>query len=80
MSILTSRVTRMSDAMLVSSITWYFGPERICGMIDDILHLHPRRVILNPGTESPELEKRLHERHIPAVHGCTLVMLRTAQF
>ena len=70
----------MSDSMLVSSITMYFGPERLCGMINDMLHLHPRRVILNPGTESFELEQRLHQRHIATVHGCALVMLRTAQF
>ena len=64
----------------VHTLTLYVGPERSRGMIDDILRLHPRRVILNPGTESFELEQRLHERHIPTVHGCTLVMLRTAQF
>ena len=63
----------------VHTLTLYVGPERSRDMIDDILHLHPRRVILNPGTESFELEKRLHERHIPTVHGCTLVMLRTSQ-
>ena len=65
---------------IVHTLTLYVGPERSRDMIDDILHLHPRRVILNPGTESFELEQRLHERHIPTVHGCTLVMLRTAQF
>ena len=64
----------------VHTLTLYVGPERSRGMIDDIIHLNPRRVILNPGTESPELEQRLHQRHIPLVHGCTLVMLRTAQF
>ncbi len=64
----------------VHTLTLYVGPERSRGMIVDILHLNPRRVILNPGTESFELEQRLHERRIPVVHGCTLVMLRTAQF
>ena len=64
----------------VHTLTLYVGPERSRGMIDDIIHLNPRRVILNPGTESPDLEQRLHQRHIPLVHGCTLVMLRTAQF
>jgi predicted CoA-binding protein len=64
----------------VHTLTLYVGPERSREMIDDILHLNPRRVILNPGTESTELEQRLHQRRIPVVHGCTLVMLRTAQF
>lgn len=64
----------------VHTLTLYVGAERSLGMIDDILRLHPRRVIFNPGSESAELEARLRERHIPHVHGCTLVMLRTNQF
>jgi predicted CoA-binding protein len=64
----------------VHTITLYVGPERSRPLIDDILRLNPRRVIFNPGSESAELERRLREHHIPHVHGCTLVMLRTNQF
>jgi len=64
----------------VHTLTLYLGAARSQGLIDDILRLNPRRVIFNPGSESPELEERLHQHHIPAVHGCTLVMLRTRQF
>jgi hypothetical protein len=45
-----------------------------------ILALKPGRVILNPGTESPDLEQALSDAGIPWLHACTLVMLRTGQF
>jgi predicted CoA-binding protein len=64
----------------IHTLTLYVGPERSQAMIDDIVRLNPRRVIFNPGSESAELERRLREHHIPHVHGCTLVMLRTHQF
>ncbi len=64
----------------VHTLTLYVGPERSRGLVDDILRLNPGRVILNPGTESGELESRLRERHIEYLHACTLVMLRTGQF
>jgi predicted CoA-binding protein len=64
----------------VHTLTLYVGPERLLPLLDDIIHLHPRRVIFNPGTECPPLEERLHRHGIPFVQGCTLVMLRTGQF
>ena len=65
---------------IVHTLTLYVGPERSHALIGDILRLRPRRVIQNPGTESPQLEKQLREHHIPFIHACTLVMLRTGQF
>jgi predicted CoA-binding protein len=64
----------------VHTLTLYIGPERSRGLIDDIVSLSPGRVILNPGTESDELESRLRARRIECLHACTLVMLRTGQF
>ncbi len=64
----------------VHTLTMYVGSGRSHSMIEDIIHLHPRRVIFNPGSESPELEQRLRQVHIPHVDGCTLVMLKTRQF
>jgi len=64
----------------VDTLTLYVGPERSAQMQDAILALKPGRVILNPGTESPDLEKALTEAGIPWEHACTLVMLRTGQF
>ena len=64
----------------VHTLTLYVGPERSRGLAADILRLNPGRVILNPGTESDELETQLRARHIECLHACTLVMLRTGQF
>jgi uncharacterized protein len=64
----------------VDTLTVYVGPERVLGMIGAIVDLRPGRVILNPGTESRELELALHQASIPYEHACTLVLLRTGQF
>jgi predicted CoA-binding protein len=64
----------------VHTLTLYLGPHRSLALLDDIIHLNPRRVIFNPGTESDPLQSSLRRRHIPQVEGCTLVMLRTGQF
>jgi predicted CoA-binding protein len=62
------------------TLTLYVGPQRSAPLVDAITDLRPGRVILNPGTESLELERRLEQAGIPAIHGCTLVMLRTGTF
>lgn len=64
----------------VHTLTLYVGPERSRDMIEDIVSLAPGRVILNPGTESRELERALHDARIPHERACTLVLLRTGQF
>jgi uncharacterized protein len=64
----------------VHTLALYVGPARSKAMIDDILDLAPRRVILNPGTESRDLELALKNARIPHEHACTLVLLRTGQF
>lgn len=45
-----------------------------------ILALNFKRIIFNPGSENSALEKKLLEKGVEVVHGCTLVMLRTDQF
>jgi predicted CoA-binding protein len=64
----------------VHTLTMYVGHARSKAMIDDILDLSPGRVILNPGTESHDLELALKNARIPHEHACTLVLLRTGQF
>ena len=64
----------------VHTLTLYVGPERSRDLIADIVALAPGRVILNPGTESPELEEALSLAGIPSERACTLVLLRTGQF
>jgi uncharacterized protein len=62
------------------TVSMYVGPALSTGLADEILTVKPRRVIFNPGTENPELEKRLADGGIETVRACTLVMLRTGQF
>jgi len=64
----------------VHTLTMYVGPARSKAMIGDILDLAPGRVILNPGTESRDLEVALDNARIPHEHACTLVLLRMGQF
>lgn len=64
----------------IDTLTVYVGPRHIGGVINDILALKPKRVILNPGTESQELESALDSNDIPFMEACTLVLLRTGQY
>ena len=64
----------------MDTLTVYVGPRHIGPLIDDIVVAGPRRVILNPGTESPELERVLERHGIPYLEACTLVLLATGQF
>ncbi len=64
----------------VDTLTLYVGPQRSAPMINDIVRLAPKRVIFNPGTESPELAAALDRANIPHIEACTLVMLQTGQF
>ena len=64
----------------IDTLTMYVGAERSSKMIPDILKLKPKRVIFNPGSENPELQRALKDNGIEALEACTLVMLRTNQF
>ena len=64
----------------VDTLALYIGPQRIAPVIDDIVKLNPSRVILNPGTESDELELALLHNDILFVKDCTLLMLEHGRF
>ena len=65
----------------VDTLTMYVGPKISSAMKEDILKLKARRVIFNPGSENPELEKALRdEAGAEVVEACTLVMLQSGQF
>jgi predicted CoA-binding protein len=64
----------------IDTITLYMGAQRQAPMIDAIIASKPRRVIFNPGAESPETQGRLSEAGIETIHACTLVLLTTNQF
>ena len=64
----------------VNTLTLYVGPEQGKELLKDMISLGPDRVIMNPGTESDELEEELNAKGIAVLRACTLVMLRTDQF
>ena len=64
----------------IDTLTIYLNPAQSMKLINDMLQLNPKRIILNPGTESDELEKRLMQAGIKVEKACTLVLLRTGQF
>jgi predicted CoA-binding protein len=64
----------------VDTLTVYVRPHISSEYREDIIRLHPRRVIFNPGTENGELEAALRAAGIESEEACTLVLLRTGQF
>ncbi|MHB9036233.1 MAG: CoA-binding protein [Armatimonadota bacterium] len=64
----------------IDTITIYLSERNSTPLIEEIIGTHPRRVILNPGAYSYELEHRCEEVGIQVQEMCTLVMLKTGQF
>lgn len=64
----------------VDTVTLYVGPGNQPSWYDYILSLKPKRIIFNPGTENPELEKMAREGNIKTLHHCTLVMLAVGEY
>lgn len=64
----------------VDTITLYLNPKNQVEYYDYILHLHPKRIIFNPGTENEELIEKARAHNIKPVIACTLVMLSTGQY
>ena len=59
----------------IDTVTLYIGPKNLPAYYDYILGLRPRRVIFNPGTESPEFAIILSATGIEVVNACTLIMI-----
>lgn len=64
----------------IDTLTLYVSPDKVEASLEDIIALHPRRVIFNPGTESPAAMARLRAQGFEVEEACTLVLLRTGQF
>jgi predicted CoA-binding protein len=64
----------------LDTITVYLGQNNSMPLIEEIIHAHPRRVILNPGSENNTLAIRCKESGIEVQEACTLVLLNTGQF
>jgi len=64
----------------IHTLSIYLNPHKLAALSDEIIRLNPERIVFNPGTESPELRKRLDDAGIPWLEACTLVLLATGQF
>lgn len=64
----------------IHTLSLYVNPDILNGYIPGILKLKPGRVIMNPGTESEDVQKQLEDNGISVLKACTLVLLRTGQF
>jgi len=64
----------------IDTVTLYVGSANQEGLFEYLQAISPRRVIFNPGTENPDLEKELEQVGIQTEEACTLVLLHTGQF
>jgi predicted CoA-binding protein len=72
--------TKIPDKTEVDTITMYLNPMNQKSWYNDILKMKPRRIIFNPGTENPELEKLALDSGIEVQEACTLVLLSLKQY
>lgn len=59
----------------IDTVTLYVGPQRQPEYYSQIVDLHPKRVVFNPGTENAEFAGLLLKNDIEAEEACTLVLL-----
>ncbi len=59
----------------IHTITIYLGAKNLAEYHEYIRELKPKRVIFNPGTESPAFAQSLASDGIEVVYGCTLIMI-----
>lgn len=64
----------------IDTVTLYLNPNNQKPYYDYILHLQPRRIIFNPGTENSELKLLARHKGIDTLEACTLVLLSTGQY
>jgi len=67
--------TEFSSFKNIDTVTLYVGPQNQAALIPQIIHLKPRRIIFNPGTENPDFIKVANENGIKTEIACTLVLL-----
>jgi uncharacterized protein len=64
----------------VHTILLYVGTEKQKEYYKYILHLKPKRIIFNPGTENYELAQMARDKGIEVVFDCYFVMKHAGQF
>ncbi len=73
-------LTKIPSDITIDTVTLYINQKIQPLYLQEIIKLNPKRVIFNPGTESNDTWKALHEANIKCIEACTLVMLRSNQY
>lgn len=73
-------ITEQPPISDVHTVLIYVAPYHQGEIIDYVISLRPKRVIFNPGTESPEFADLLESYDVKIVHECSLVMLAMGRF
>ena len=76
----TNIITQFPTEQNVDTVTLYINPDLQKQYMNDILLLHPKRLIFNPGTENTEFFQLAKANGIEPLEACTLVMLSTGQY
>ncbi len=64
----------------IDTVTLYVNPMVLNEHIESIIKQSPKRVIMNPGTESDSAKERFENAGIIVQTACTLILLKTGQF
>jgi predicted CoA-binding protein len=72
--------TGFPDYKDIHTVTLYIGSKNQSPFYDYLIGLNPKRIIFNPGTESPELEALARNKGIETIEHCTLIMLSEGSF
>ena len=68
------------NSIEIDTVTMYLNPDRQKEYYSQILGLHPKRIIFNPGSENNEFASLAKNNGIQVMEACTLVLLATGQF
>jgi len=60
----------------VDTVSVYLRPGLCEPLVNEIIALAPKRVVFNPGSESPRLREQLEAAGIRVQWECTLILLR----
>lgn len=64
----------------IDTVTVYVNAAISEKFTQDFIALKPKRIIINPGAESPKMEAEVKKAGIEVEHACTLVLLSTNQY
>lgn len=68
------------DLQDIHTITLYMSPENQEQYLDYLIGLKPQRIIFNPGTYNPKLDRMAKAAGIETEEDCTLIMLELENF